>query len=127
MLPSLPSITTAPTIAASAATAPTERSIPPPTTTKNCAAAAIPTNVAPFSVSSSTGPSRKVEDIEKPIESRIPSSTHAIRVRGWRRSHSPRHGDGRHQALLSGLRRHPSPPSGAAAAATASASAASAA
>ena len=111
MLPSFPSITTAPTIAASAATAPTERSIPPPTTTKNCAAEAIPMNVAPFSVSWMTGPARKVDDIEKPIASRIPSSTQAISVRGWRRSHSPRQRDGRHEPLLAGLRRHPSPPS----------------
>src|SRR5439155_1385477 len=69
-----------------------ERSIPPPTTTKNWAAEAILTKVAPLSVSSSTGPERNVADIENPMVTSTASMAQARAVRGWRRAHSPPHG-----------------------------------
>src|SRR5437667_3846102 len=69
-----------------------ERSIPPPTTTKNWAAEAILTKVAPLSVSSSTGPERNVADIENPMVTSTASRAQARAVRGWRRAHSPPHG-----------------------------------
>src|SRR2546430_12630974 len=65
---------TAPAIPLIVATEPIERSMPPPTTTKNCAAAAIPMKVVPFSVSISTGSDRNVADIERPIVSKTANS-----------------------------------------------------
>ena len=48
-------------------------------------------NVALFSVCSRTGPCLKVDDVEKPIASRIPSEPQGISVRGCLRIQSPRH------------------------------------
>src|SRR2546425_9467702 len=72
------------------ATAPTERSIPPPTTAKNWAADAIPTKVAPLRVSTTTGSARNVPERVEPTVISTARRTHGRRVRGWRRTHSPR-------------------------------------
>ena len=63
---SCPFMITAATIPLTVATDAIDRSIPPPTTTKNCAADAMPTNEAPFSVSISTGSERNVPDRIEP-------------------------------------------------------------
>src|SRR5712692_8428680 len=72
------------------ATAPTDRSIPPPTTAKNWAADAIPTRVAPLRVSTTTGSARNVPERVEPTVISTARRTHGRRARGWRRTHSPR-------------------------------------
>src|SRR2546428_9965002 len=77
-------MSTAPDYPRMVATGPIDWAMPPATTTKNPAAAAMPTNVAPLNVSVTTAGERNVSDRTVVRTYKKMRSDHASRVRAWR-------------------------------------------